>query len=328
MIRFISVFLAVFLFAETGYAKEGRLENSWRYREGDFARQNSVELAADNQWTLENVDGAVKKGIDVSRFQGDVDWKRVKKTDVDFAIIRCGYGDDMESQDDPYWLKNAEACVKENIPFGVYIYSYAINSEQAKSEAEHVLRLVKGYKLRYPIYIDIEDDTQSSLSETQLADIAETFCGIIQKEGYDVGVYANKYWWENKLISSVFDNNSWHKWVAQYNSVCTYEKKYTMWQCADNGSVDGINGGVDINFWFGEDIDDILFGDADMNGVLTAADSAVVLKKALDDKFIMPIEKAEPVKYSKIVDVDGDNEITVKDASIILNIVQGLKSYS
>lgn len=196
----------------------------------------------------EVIKGALAKGIDVSHYQGVIDWSRVKQTDIDFAIIRCGYGDDDISQDDKYFAQNIQGCKENDIPYGIYIYSYATNTEMAKSEANHVLRLISETSANptYPIYYDIEDEqTQSSLSSTMLGDIAETFCNEIIKAGYKVGIYSNLNWWNNKLTDKRFDN--WDKWVAQYNSTCDYSSKYNIWQFTQNGTVDGILAGVDVN---------------------------------------------------------------------------------
>lgn len=201
------------------------------------------------------VPNAVKKGIDVSSWQKSINWSSVKASDVDFAIIRCGWGDNVTTdkdgngildQDDKYWKINADACTRLGIPFGVYIYSYAETVEQAKSEAEHVLRLVKGYNLSYPIYFDMEDAVQAKLSNAELAVLAKTFCGIIESHGYDVGVYASKLWFDKKLTDPCFD--TWERWVAQWNTSCTYQKDFRLWQATSSGSVPGIEGRVDLNF--------------------------------------------------------------------------------
>lgn len=191
------------------------------------------------------------KGIDVSRHQGVINWDAVYGN-TDFAIIRCGFGNDETSQDDTQWYNNANECMRLGIPFGVYIYSYATNTSMAESEANHVLRLVNGYNLSFPIYLDMEDNVQVVLSPGELGNIASTFCNIIQNAGYEVGIYANRNWWENHLTDAVFNNNLWHKWVAQYNSQCTYAGNYTMWQYTSSGNVNGINGRVDMNYWYGD----------------------------------------------------------------------------
>lgn len=197
------------------------------------------------------LEGATMKGIDVSKWNGDIDWKKVAATDVDYAIIRCGYGDDYTSQDDEYWEKNVKGCEDNNIPYGVYIYSYAETVEQAKSEFAHVMRLIQGHTLNFPIYLDVEDDVQAKLSKSTLAKIINTFVEAIHNQGYEVGIYANLNWWTNYIDSSIANNQTWFKWVAQYNHTgTTYPGIYQMWQCTDVGKVDGIYGKVDLNFWF------------------------------------------------------------------------------
>lgn len=196
--------------------------------------------------------GATMKGVDVSHHQGKIDWKKVAASDVDYAIIRCGYGDNEKKQDDKYWEKNVAGCEKYNIPYGVYIYSYATTTKQAKSEAEHVLRLIKGHTLNFPIYFDMEDAVQEKLSKRQRETIANTFLNAIKAEGYECGIYANLNWWNDYLPTSLAEKTEW-KWVAQYNdNACTYKGAYRMWQCTSEGTVDGIEGDADINFWFGE----------------------------------------------------------------------------
>lgn len=199
------------------------------------------------------IKGATMKGIDVSHHNGKINWKKVAASDIDFAIIRCGYGSDYKKQDDKYWEYNVKQCEKYGIPYGVYLYSYATNVKQAKSEAKHVLRLIKGHKFSFPIYYDMEDNIQLNLSMSMREKIAKTFLKEMKKQGYECGVYANLNWWNNYIPSDVSKNPVWYKWVAQYNDKkCTYTGAYEMWQCTSQGKVKGIEGDVDINFWFGE----------------------------------------------------------------------------
>lgn len=151
-------------------------------------------------------------GIDVSSYQKEIDWKKTKK-EIDFAIIRCGYGNNISSQDDKYYKINADACTKENIPFGVYLYSYAINLEMAQSEVKHTLRLIKDYKLEYPVFLDVEDNTQLKLPKEQLIKIVKYYCEKIEEAGYYVGIYANLYTFNHILDSNEID--FYDKWVAQ-----------------------------------------------------------------------------------------------------------------
>lgn len=181
---------------------------------------------------------ATFKVIDVSEHQGTIDWNTVKEN-IDGAILRCGYGDNIASQDDKQWKRNADECTRLGIPFGAYIYSYATSDEQARSEAQHVLRLVKGYKLSYPIYLDLEQ----SGTESGAIRRARIFGDIIEKAGYWCGIYANLNWWNNYLVGL----NDFVRWVAQYNSQCDYKGSYDMWQYTSGGTVPGISGRVDMN---------------------------------------------------------------------------------
>lgn len=187
----------------------------------------------------------MKRGIDVSSHQGVIDWEAVKGK-IDYAIIRCGYGADRESQDDIYFKRNADECTRLGIPFGVYLYSYADNIDWSNSEVDHVLRLVKGYQLAYPIYYDIEDKVQANLSNEALTDIIVNFCDKLEQHGYYVGVYANLNWWNTKLNSERLE--AYAKWVARYNSTLGYDAG--MWQYTSSGTIDGINGNVDMNYCY------------------------------------------------------------------------------
>lgn len=188
------------------------------------------------------------KGIDVSHHQGKIDWDKVKSK-IGYAILSVGYGDNITSQDDKQFHRNAKECTRLGIPFGVYIYSYATSIAQAKSEADHVLRLIKGYKLDYPVYYDLEDaGTTGKCSNKLIADMAEIFCNAIEKAGYWAGIYANTSWFTNKLTDSRF--NKWVKWIAQYNTTCTYEGKHDMWQYSSSGKINGITGNVDMNYCY------------------------------------------------------------------------------
>lgn len=191
------------------------------------------------------------KGIDVSEFQGQIDWDKVKSDGVEFAILRVGFGTDVTSQDDKYIERNIEECERLNIPFGVYLFSYANTVDKAKSEAEHTLRLIKNHKLAMGVWYDIEDNnTSGSVSKETLTNIINTYCNTIKNAGYEVGVYASLSWLNNKIESSI--KNTYPIWVAQYYKECQYEGKYVMWQYTSNGKVDGISGNVDMNYFYGE----------------------------------------------------------------------------
>lgn len=190
-----------------------------------------------------------RKGIDVSKHQGMIDWEAVKKDGIEFAILRCGYGNDEVAQDDEQFKRNADECTRLAIPFGVYLYSYATSVKAAESEANHVLRLIQGYKLSYPVYYDLEDENTTGVYSTGAIEMfASAFAEKIQAAGYKVGIYASKYWWVNHLPGTIY--NQWERWVAQYNSECTYSGEYGMWQYGSAGKVLGIEGVVDVNICY------------------------------------------------------------------------------
>ena len=246
---FNTAYLPSYAEDEMSYYEQNDLANSFRYSNGEAKDVGDANYAArattNSGWP--NDPKAICKGIDVSYHNGTIDWKRVKQSEVEYAIIRCGYGTNDKSQDDKKWEENVKGCTDNNIPYGVYLYSYADTVEKASSEADHAIRLLQGKKFKYPVYYDLEEDAiRKKLSKTEIANIAKTFCNKLSAKGYTVGIYANKDWFTNYLTDSCFNN--WTKWVAQYNTVCNYQGKYDMWQCSSTGRVPGISGNVDLNY--------------------------------------------------------------------------------
>lgn len=189
------------------------------------------------------------KGIDVSVWQGDIDWDKVKADGIDFAILRCGYGSNLTDQDDSKFARNVAECERVGMPYGVYLFSYAQTVEAAKSEAAHVLRLIKGHKLQYPVYYDLEDSkTTGKCSKDLILKMAKAFVAAIEAEDYVAGIYANKYWNTTYLTDAWY--NTKPRWVAQYNSKCTFTGEYGMWQYTSSGTVSGIKGKVDMNYCY------------------------------------------------------------------------------
>lgn len=211
-------------------------------------------------------------GIDVSAYQGDIDWEKVANTNIDFAVIKLGIGDNWTSQDDKKFITNVNHCEKYNIPYAVYLYSYAknttgstklnIDSESATSEAEHVLRVLKSvnYKpnLKTSVYIDMEEPKLTYLGKEKLTKIAETFCENIEANGYKCGIYANKSWLTNYLDTNNLKNKydlwlaEWQIKLTNYNQALasnpTYnEIPYKLWQFSEKGVINGIKTNVDLD---------------------------------------------------------------------------------
>lgn len=208
------------------------------------------------------------KGIDISSAQGNVNFKKAK-SQVDFVIIRCGYGNNEVKQDDKKFDSYVKSCIDEGIPFGVYLYSYALSVEDAKSEFEHTRRLMngiyKGKKIRdyctLGVYLDMEDAdgykvrnlggsvyNYKDLWQT----IVNTWCNLMVSDGYskdEIGVYANLDWFRNCL-----DYNKCASlgriWLAQWGN--NKSKDCDMWQHTSSGTVNGISGRVDMDLAFFE----------------------------------------------------------------------------
>ena len=177
----------------------------------------------------------MKRGVDVSSYNGDVDYNALRNAGVEFVIIRCGIGNDEYSQDDTQYINNVRKCEELGIPYGIYLYSYALNLDEARSEAEHALRLAQycGDNFKLGIWIDMEDadgykSRHGMPSNEMLQNICYEFCSIVEDYGYYAGIYANLYWFNTKLNGDKLDR--FDKWVAQWADECTYQKKYSMWQ--------------------------------------------------------------------------------------------------
>ncbi|MBQ8559838.1 MAG: hypothetical protein IJ439_07670 [Tyzzerella sp.] len=193
------------------------------------------------------------RGIDVSKHQGKIDWNAVANAGIDFAIIRVGYRGLVYGTmvEDECFKTNISEATKAGIKVGVYFYSQAITEAEAIEEASAAITLVRGYHLDYPIFIDTEEGKNgraNSLSRSERTKIVKAFCETVKNAGYKPGVYANKYWLRDNLYASQLED--YFIWVAQYNTECTYDGKYDMWQYTSTGSLPGITGNVDMNICY------------------------------------------------------------------------------
>ena len=231
-------------------AEKNGLENSFRYTDGKL--KSTTERMTRSLTRVVKPSNATAQGIDVSYHQGTIDWEKVKNSgQVDFAIIRCGIGMDQTNQDDTQWENNTSECERFGIPYGTFLYSYADTVEKARSEAQHVVRLVQGKNLTYPIYYDMEDNSVMNKIDSKTAgEIAQTFLNTLEANGYkNVAVYSSKSLFETKLTADIF--NRYPRWVAHYNDTCGYQGSYHMWQYTNKGQIDGITGNVDLDYKIG-----------------------------------------------------------------------------
>ena len=179
------------------------------------------------------------KGIDVSKWQGVIDWEKVNNSGIKFAIIRDGYGKKSTKQIDRFFRINMKNVKEQGIPCGVYHYSYASNGYEARAEADFCLENVKLYKLEYPVAFDIEDYKLRYLGKNKLTDICRSFCDRIREKGYYVAIYTN-FDWVNHLLYKDALFNKYDLWMARYNN---WQAGYTcgIWQYSKCGIINGIN---------------------------------------------------------------------------------------
>ena len=183
-------------------------------------------------------------GIDVSKFQGGINWQQVKAAGIRFAMIRVGT---MKKGLDEQFVNNINGANAAGIRTGIYIYSYATTPEAAAVEANQVLAWIAPYAVTFPVAIDIEDNVQKGLNAAQLQAIADTFCNILSGAGYETLVYANRNWFMQRMPSV-----SASKWVAQYDVACDYPGDYVMWQSSSHATYPGIPGRVDVDHLYSD----------------------------------------------------------------------------
>ena len=259
-LKFFSAFLAlmvlasvsVFVFPADAAAARALVENSWRYEDGQLVAEDASSEEDGISLLFMDIlpDGATAQGIDVSEFQGRIDWNAVKASGIDFAILRVGFGaPSWGGRVDHQFSRNISECERLGIPYGVYLYSYAWDDQQAADEASMVIDCLSGHNPRLPVYYDLEDNSIiADGRKSGIASRAKTFCNKISAAGYKPGIYANLNWFKTVLTDSVFKSSSWDHWIAQYNSQCDYTGNYSFWQYKSNGKVPGINGNVDMNY--------------------------------------------------------------------------------
>ena len=189
--------------------------------------------------------------IDVSEWNGEIAWDEAKSSGVEYALIRCGFGQDMESQDDKYFHINMEGALNAGVKVGVYFYSYAENSDKAAGEAAHCLRLVEPYKdkLSLPVFYDLEEDR----IKNEAYSVYTTFESILNEHGYNVGCYASQSWIDTVLKSL----SPTYNWVAKWGGRKP-DWECDIWQYSSQGSVPGVGSGVDLDIVYNTDMQPLI----------------------------------------------------------------------
>ena len=210
------------------------------------------------------IPGAITRGIDVSEWQGKIDWQKVKNSDVDFAFVRISYGSGYLDKTYDYNMQEAELA---GVPVGTYVYSLATSTTMALKEAQLAIEKMKGKKVSYPVVFDLEDaGTMGTLSKSMVSKIALTFCDEIRKAGYTPMLYMNLNWYNNHVDWSLLEGSGLDVWVASFgdtiNAPDNSKYTYTIWQSTAGDTIPGMNttkklidgippeNNVDVNFGF------------------------------------------------------------------------------
>ena len=213
----------------------------------DQTEQREEVVTAFNDVVATHKDENTEIGIDVSKWQGDIDFKKVKDAKATFVMIRVGsqQGVDGEYVLDPYFKQNIENALANDLKVGVYFYSYANSKKEARKQATWVLNQIKDYEITLPIAFDWEcynSFNQMELSLFGLNEVAESFLEKVEDKEYDGMLYGSK-----NYLNSIWKYHDYDVWLAHYTDQTDYDSHYVMWQLCQDGRIDGINTAVDIN---------------------------------------------------------------------------------
>lgn len=187
------------------------------------------------------------KGIDVSKYQKNVDYGKVKKSGIDFVLIRAGYGKYI-SQKDSEFEKHYKNAKDAGLKVGAYWYSYANSVDEAKEEAKICLQAIKGKTFEYPIYFDLEEQDQFAKGKSFCDSIVKAFCNELEKAGYWAGLYISRSPLQTHISSDVAKRYA--LWIAEYSDKCKYDGDYGIWQYSSKGKISGVSGNVDCDYCY------------------------------------------------------------------------------
>lgn len=215
---------------------------------------NEFVLNEDGCMTLNNPLYKTKTGIDVSSFQREIEWDKVKADGIDFAMIRCGYRGAVQGNllEDTAFKENITNALANDIEVGVYFYSTAINEIELEEEINFVLKTIKDYNITFPVVYDMElyssheGGRVATLSKEDKTKFANLFCKAMKDAGYKPMVYGNKNWLEQQID---LEQISYDLWYAAYIEKPDLNHHFSMWQYTNNGHVDGITTNVDLNLY-------------------------------------------------------------------------------
>lgn len=286
----------------------------------------------------------IYKGIDISKWQGTVDFGKVTKDkNVDFVILRAGLGK-VASQIDAKFNTYYAGAKAAGIPVGAYWYSYAKTVADAKLEAQACLQVIRGKQFEMPIWYDIEEKNTFATGKNNVSAIARAFCSVLEAAGYFVGIYMSRSPATSYLASDI--PTRYAMWIAEYSSSCKYQQNYGMWQYSDKGVISGIKGSVDLDYCYVDYISaikskglngfpkpvvvtpaptptptptpvvepDPVPGDVNGNGIVDADDANQILEEYLDTTIAGKKSKLT-AKQKKAADINKDGKIDADDAN-------------
>lgn len=185
-------------------------------------------------------------GIDVSEWQSEVDYQKVKREGYSFVFVRSSYG--TGNYEDTHFHSHVTKAQQAGLKVGAYHYSWATTVDEAQQEAEFFISMIEDYDWDLPVFYDIETDRQNHLSRDELTEIALTFLITLEEAGYQPGIYAAQSWFEDRLDMDCL--SGYPVWIASYTDHLTYEGDYDFWQYTDTGQVNGVTGNCDINIMY------------------------------------------------------------------------------
>lgn len=296
--------------------------------------ENKNVIVTDNKdddktvWVLEKSDykpnigyrEVLARGIDVSSWQGSIDWSKVVNDGIDFAILRGGFSEETDNRFEEYYIKAREA----QLDLGCYFYTYATTKEEAIRDAQQLLLLLKGKKFEYPIYFDIEDKVHKPLTTQQRTDICIAFMKTLSDAGYLAGTYSSLYWYNHMLNRDEIAKNGeiWLAyWTDEYNTTDTY---FGLWQYTSKGKVDGISGNVDLDYAYIDypsiikslglnGYSKLLLGDANNDNLINMNDIVTM------QKIIVGLLQPASVGSDEFIkcDLNRDSTISMKDIVLL-----------
>lgn len=269
--------------------------------------------------------------IDISKWQGNINWEKIAETNINAVIIRIGLRGTATKEllTDEKFFEYYDGAVKSGLHIGCYFYSAATTNEEAQEEANYVVDMIRNHDLKFdmPVYMDMEDAVVQRTGKTQIFNSTKAFLDIMKEENIYSGVYCSTSWAQDYYTPALFSGHS--LWIADWHDKCRYEGDYGMWQYTDQGSVSGIDANyTDLNLCYinypklisdygynkiPDENTKTIPGDINNDGIVTASDARQALRTAAKLQTLTE-------KETEIADMDSDGRITASDARKILRI--------